>query len=88
MDFDALGKLLPAILALFFLMRKKRTRQETGKPHKVGAPPQYERARKHERQQQEFKRAYKPIEPVIESLERAGAATRVASLQPLLTVKR
>ncbi len=32
--------------------------------------------------------AYKPIEPVIESLERAGAATRVASLQPLLTVKR
>jgi release factor H-coupled RctB family protein len=32
--------------------------------------------------------AYKAIEPVIESLEEAGAATRVAELVPLLTVKR
>jgi len=32
--------------------------------------------------------AYKPIEPVIESLEHAEAATRVASLVPLLTVKK
>lgn len=31
---------------------------------------------------------YKPIEPVVESLETAGAAARVASLCPLLTVKR
>jgi len=32
--------------------------------------------------------AYKPIEPVIESLEAAGAATRVAALVPLMTIKR
>lgn len=31
--------------------------------------------------------AYKPIDPVIDSLEAAGAATRVAELTPLLTVK-
>jgi release factor H-coupled RctB family protein len=31
--------------------------------------------------------AYKPIEPVIASLEAGGAATRVAALEPLLTVK-
>lgn len=31
--------------------------------------------------------AYKPIDPVIESLEAAGTATRVAELTPLLTVK-
>jgi len=31
---------------------------------------------------------YKPIEPVIEALEQAGAASRVAALHPLLTVKR
>lgn len=30
---------------------------------------------------------YKPIEPVVASLEAAGAATRVASLHPLVTVK-
>jgi release factor H-coupled RctB family protein len=32
--------------------------------------------------------AYKPIEPVIESLEQAGLATRVAAVLPLLTVKK
>jgi release factor H-coupled RctB family protein len=32
--------------------------------------------------------AYKPIEPIIASLEEAGAALRVASLVPLITVKR
>lgn len=32
--------------------------------------------------------AYKPIEPVVRSLERAGAADRVAALVPLLTVKQ
>jgi release factor H-coupled RctB family protein len=37
---------------------------------------------------EEHPEAYKPIEPVIESLERSGAATRVASLVPLLTVKK
>lgn len=31
--------------------------------------------------------AYKAIDPVIDSLELAGAATRVASLEPLVTVK-
>ena len=31
---------------------------------------------------------YKSIEPVIESLELAGLAERVASVQPLLTVKK
>ncbi len=31
--------------------------------------------------------AYKPIAPVIDSLEAAGAAIRVASLEPLVTVK-
>ena len=31
--------------------------------------------------------AYKPIEPVIRSLELAGAATRVASLAPQVTIK-
>ncbi|HLT39537.1 MAG TPA: RtcB family protein [Enhygromyxa sp.] len=31
--------------------------------------------------------AYKSISPVIDSLEQAGAATRVASLEPLVTVK-
>lgn len=31
--------------------------------------------------------AYKAIEPVIDSLEAAGAATRVASIEPLVTVK-
>lgn len=32
--------------------------------------------------------AYKPIEPVIQSLEEFGAATRVAALMPLITVKK
>lgn len=32
--------------------------------------------------------AYKPIEPVIASLEEAGLARRIASLVPMLTVKR
>jgi release factor H-coupled RctB family protein len=32
--------------------------------------------------------AYKPIEPVVAALEEAGAATRVASLVPIMTVKR
>ena len=32
--------------------------------------------------------AYKPIEPVLESLEHAGAATRVAALVPLITIKK
>ena len=31
---------------------------------------------------------YKPIEPVVAALERAGIATRVASMVPLVTVKR
>ncbi len=31
---------------------------------------------------------YKPIEPVIEALEQAGTAARVAALLPLVTVKR
>jgi len=31
---------------------------------------------------------YKPVEPVIRALEEAGAATRVAALHPVLTVKR
>ncbi len=32
--------------------------------------------------------AYKPVEPVVRSLEAAGAATRLAALTPLVTVKR
>jgi release factor H-coupled RctB family protein len=32
--------------------------------------------------------AYKPIEPIIASLEQGAAATRLASLVPLLTVKK
>ena len=36
---------------------------------------------------EEHPSAYKPIEPVVASLERAGAAVRVASLVPLVTVK-
>jgi release factor H-coupled RctB family protein len=32
--------------------------------------------------------AYKPIEPIITSLEQGAAATRVASLIPLLTIKK
>ena len=32
--------------------------------------------------------AYKPIEPVIASLEAAGAARRVAALTPIVNVKR
>jgi len=32
--------------------------------------------------------AYKPIEPVVESLEQAASAARVASLVPLITVKK
>jgi release factor H-coupled RctB family protein len=32
--------------------------------------------------------AYKPIEPVVASLEAAGAARRVAALVPLITVKK
>lgn len=32
--------------------------------------------------------AYKPVEPVVQSLEQAGAALRVASLVPMITVKR
>jgi release factor H-coupled RctB family protein len=31
---------------------------------------------------------YKPVEPVVESLVRAGVARRVASLVPLINVKR
>jgi hypothetical protein len=31
---------------------------------------------------------YKPIEPVSQSLEQAQEATRVASLVPLLTIKK
>jgi release factor H-coupled RctB family protein len=31
--------------------------------------------------------AYKPIEPVIESLVLAGLAERVASIEPVMTVK-
>lgn len=37
---------------------------------------------------EEHPEAYKPIEPIIASLEDAGAAARVASLVPLLTVKK
>jgi release factor H-coupled RctB family protein len=32
--------------------------------------------------------AYKPIEPIIDSLEQAGLADRVAAITPLLTVKK
>jgi release factor H-coupled RctB family protein len=32
--------------------------------------------------------AYKPIEPVVESLIEAGLATAVAALTPVVTVKR
>ena len=32
--------------------------------------------------------AYKKIEPIVASIEGAGAATRVAALEPLITVKR
>ena len=32
--------------------------------------------------------AYKAIEPIIESLEQAGLADRIAAIQPLLTVKK
>jgi release factor H-coupled RctB family protein len=32
--------------------------------------------------------AYKPIEPIIESLEQAGSARRLAALVPLVTIKR
>lgn len=32
--------------------------------------------------------AYKPIEPVVQSLEEAGAARRLAALIPMITVKR
>jgi release factor H-coupled RctB family protein len=32
--------------------------------------------------------AYKPIEPVIDSLEQAGLADRIAAISPVLTVKR
>ncbi len=31
--------------------------------------------------------AYKPVEPIIESLEQAGLADRVAAIEPVLTVK-
>ena len=31
---------------------------------------------------------YKPVEPVVASLVREGAAARVAALVPLVTVKR
>jgi release factor H-coupled RctB family protein len=31
--------------------------------------------------------AYKPMEPVVAALERAGTASRVASLVPVMTVK-
>jgi release factor H-coupled RctB family protein len=31
--------------------------------------------------------AYKPIEPILTALEEAGAASRVASLAPVMTVK-
>ena len=32
--------------------------------------------------------AYKPVEPVVAALEAHGAASRVASLHPVLTVKQ
>jgi release factor H-coupled RctB family protein len=32
--------------------------------------------------------AYKDVEVVVDSLEQAGAATRVAALLPMVTVKR
>jgi release factor H-coupled RctB family protein len=32
--------------------------------------------------------AYKPVEPVVRSIEQAGLATRVAAIEPVITVKR
>lgn len=37
---------------------------------------------------EEHQDVYKPIEPVVAALEQAGVATRVASLLPVVTVKR
>lgn len=37
---------------------------------------------------EEHQDVYKPIEPVVAALEQAGVATRVASLVPVVTVKR
>lgn len=37
---------------------------------------------------EEHQDVYKPIEPVVAALEQAGVATRVASLVPMVTVKR
>ena len=37
---------------------------------------------------EEHQDVYKPIEPVVAALEHAGVATRVASLVPMVTVKR
>ncbi|MBY0546888.1 MAG: RtcB family protein [Candidatus Obscuribacterales bacterium] len=44
-------------------------------------------AKYHSRLMEEAPYAYKPITPVIESVEQAGIASRVARLRPILTVK-
>jgi tRNA-splicing ligase RtcB len=44
-------------------------------------------AKYHQRMKEEAPYAYKPISPVIDSVEGAGIARKVARLWPLLTVK-
>ncbi|WP_438042791.1 RtcB family protein [Sorangium sp. So ce128] len=41
----------------------------------------------HQRRKEEAPYAYKPITPVVRSVEEAGIARRVARLWPLVTVK-
>ena len=41
----------------------------------------------HQRLKEEAPYAYKPVTPVVETVEQAGVASRVARLWPLLTVK-
>ncbi|WP_272417850.1 RtcB family protein [Polyangium jinanense] len=44
-------------------------------------------AKYHQRMKEEAPYAYKPITPVVQSVEDAGVARRVARLWPLTTVK-
>ena len=44
-------------------------------------------AKYHQRMKEEAPFAYKPITPVVQSVEDAGVARRVARLFPLVTVK-
>ena len=41
----------------------------------------------HDRLREEAPYAYKAVSPVVETLERAGVARRVARLAPVLTIK-